>query len=104
MPDLKLEDYCIVQVVRWKPAAAAKDAPAKYESKDRWYLFQNVLDPKTKAPVWALQKQYEGGRIFGSKRVAALLTHLDALPSWDIKYAVKVTSRIPANVQNVLNW
>lgn len=104
LPNLAVDDYCVIQVVRWKQATAAKDAPAKYEAKDRWYLYQKVIDPKNESQaIWVLQEKQDGVRIFGSKRVAALLIHLDALPTWDIKYAVKVTERIPANVQNVLD-
>jgi hypothetical protein len=104
LPGLALEDYCVVQVVRWKQAAGSAGAPAKYEAKDRWYLFQKLTDPDNSAQaIWKLQEKQDGVRIYGSKRVAALLIHLDALESWDIKYAVKVTERIPANIQNVLD-
>jgi hypothetical protein len=104
LPNLAVDDYCVIQVVRWKEAAAAKDAPAKYEAKDRWYLYHKEIDPQNRSQaIWVLQEKQDGIRIFGSKRVAALLIHLNALASWDIKYAVKVTERIPANVQNVLD-
>jgi hypothetical protein len=104
LPNLAVDDYCVIQVVRWKEAAAAKDTSAKYEAKDRWYLYHKEIDPKNSAQaIWLLQEKQDGIRIFGSKRVAALLIHLNALASWDIKYAVKVTARIPANVQNVLD-
>lgn len=104
LPNLAVDDYCVIQIVRWKQAAATKDAPAKYEAKDRWYLYHKVTDPENSAgSIWELQEKQDGVRIFGGKRVAALLIHLDALTSWDIKYAVKVTERTPANVQNVLD-
>jgi hypothetical protein len=101
--NLALEDYCIVHLVKWQ-AAAGKEGGAKFDSQDRWYLYQKVQDPKNNAnTLWELQEKYEGARIFGSRRVAALLIHLRALPTWDIKYGVKVTEKLPTPLQNVLD-
>jgi hypothetical protein len=100
---LKLDDYCVIHLVRWKPAAGENKA-GKFEADDHWYLYQKAKDPKDNTKeIWVEQEKYEGARIYGSRRIAALLIHLDARESWDIKYGVKVNMRIPAPLQNALD-
>jgi hypothetical protein len=41
-------------------------------------------------------------RIFGSKRVAVLMLHLQTPRAWDVKYTVKIDLRIPKPIENAL--
>ncbi len=91
----KEEDvYCIISIVKWKASAGE---PAKFDSTPRWYLFQRAKDG-----LWEQRTEQEGSRIYGSKQVAVLLLHLNARNSWDIRYAVKTSEKIPMPVQNAL--
>jgi hypothetical protein len=99
----KVGDYCVVHLIRWKPATEGKSEPAK----QTWALFERVLrdgnevweprfDPKDK------DKLTYQDRIFGSKRVIVLMIHFDTPPTWDIKYKVGVNQQTPTPISNVL--
>ena len=42
-------------------------------------------------------------RIFGSRRVAVLLLHLQTPRTWDVKYTVKIDERVPEPIQNAFD-
>jgi hypothetical protein len=91
----QIDDYCIVHIVRW----VRREDNNRYEAhNDRWYLYRNV-----DGSGWTRQEQFEGRRIFGSRRVAVLFIHLTAEPSWDIRYRVGIERRTPAPIQNVMD-
>jgi hypothetical protein len=98
-------DYCLVHLIKWKPAKEGKSDPAK----ESWALFERVkkdgaevwsphLDPKNKDKE---QVVYDT-RIFGSRRVLALLIHFNTPPTWDVKYKVSINQQTPTPIANVL--
>jgi hypothetical protein len=95
---LRKDDYCIVHIVKWKKGDGEGTT---FESNDRWYLFQKSCAGVDPVCRWDERTEQEGARIYGSRRVAALLIHLQALPTWDIRYNVKVTGKLPMPVQNL---
>jgi hypothetical protein len=100
------DDYVIVHLVKWPkddPPARAGN-PTKYEvQKEKWFLYRNKAATDASAPDWEPQTVQESARIYGHRRVAVLLVHLTARDTWDIKYTVDVTKKIPANIQNVID-
>ena len=91
------KEYCIVHVVRWMKMAGPS---VKYESKELWYLYRRVKNGDSEE--WVRQNNQDGRRIYGSKHVAVLIIHLNALQAWDIKYNVNIAGKIPAPYQNLL--
>jgi len=77
------KDYCIVHVVLWVPAGKVQQ--------DAWFLYEYL------GKKWQRQKDYDGKRIYGSKRVAVLLLHLNVPDKVkDISYKVAVNKKAPA--------
>ena len=101
--DFLVGDYCAVHLIKWKPLKENKSEP----DREIWALFKaeagangNVKwveqpDPKN-AALFAT-------RIFGRKRVAVLLVHLNTPPEWDVKYKVSVNQKIPTPIQHVID-
>ncbi|MCA1577734.1 MAG: Ig domain-containing protein [Acidobacteria bacterium] len=96
---LRPDDYCIIHIIRWRAAKEGKSDPER----ERWLLFEAVntakgvkwhprYDPKFR-PAIGTQRAFDK-RIFGRKRVAVLLLHLNTPAAWDIKYKVTVTEKI----------
>jgi hypothetical protein len=94
---------CIIHIVVWendkqkedrkKKEGEKKDEKEEAKRLDHWYLYR---DEKL------FKADDEGGlRIYGSKKVAVLIVHINALPTWDITYNVKATKKIPANILDV---
>lgn len=104
-------DYCVMHVIEWKPLSGENKTEPKREI---WALF------KSRAPeadeggvppgniVWEpvedkKNKELFDTRIFGRKRVAVLLVHLNTPSEWDVKYKVAVNQKIPTPIQHVLD-
>ena len=83
-PSPKSDDYCIVHVVAWT---------AKKADQDAWFLYAYS------GKDWVRQKDYDGKRIYGSKRVAVLLLHFE-VPGGvkDISYKIAVNKKVPAPI------
>lgn len=103
-------DYCVVHIVKWKPIKG--DQEKSDPEKELWALFEKVDRVRRNGTVqeWAPHidptdpdgKNFDT-RIFGSRRVALLLLHLQTPRSWDIKYKVTINQRTPEPVQNLLD-
>jgi Putative Ig domain len=98
------DDYCVMHVIMWKPVnAEGKSEPRR----EIWALFKarahdanNVrwepqIDPK--------DENLFATRIFGQKRVAVLLVHLQTPAAWDVKYKVAINQKVPTPFQHVLD-
>jgi hypothetical protein len=98
-PNAKWEagDYLIIHLIRWASNGNDQKSNPEFE---RWFLYKNLSEQK---PNWELQDAQDGTRIYGNKRVAVLLLHIDAKPTWDIKYTVSLKAKTPAPIQNVLD-
>lgn len=99
----KVGDYCVVHLIRWKPLKEGKSDPEK----ESWALLERVN--KNGNEIWERRfdpKDKDGltyvNRIFGSKRVIALLIHYNTPPTWDIKYKVSITQQTPTPIADVL--
>jgi hypothetical protein len=97
-------DYCVVHVIVWKPLnAEGKSDP----DRELWALFRSrqtdagtvewlpQADPKNKDAF--------ATRIFGQKRVAVLLVHMNTPRAWDVGYKVSITQTIPTPLQHLLD-
>jgi hypothetical protein len=101
--NFQVGDYSVVHVIWWKDINAEnKSEPdreiwalfkAKYQdaANVRW---EEVIDPKN-AEVF-------NTRILGQKRVAVLVAHLNTPRTWDVKYKVTITQKIPVPIQHAL--
>lgn len=93
-------DYLIVHFIRWKPLSAENKSEPDREI---WALFEakssganvtwNPIDDPKNAEIFST-------RIFGHKRVAVLLMHLDTPTNWDVKYKVSITRKTPIPFQH----
>jgi hypothetical protein len=98
----QVDDYCAVDVIKWRPLIENKSEPER----EIWALFKaEAVDGGLK---WVPQrdpknKDLFSTRVYGSKRVAVLLVHLNTPSSWDIKYKVSITKKVPTPIQNVLD-
>jgi hypothetical protein len=73
--------------------------------KELWALYESVNDSsglKWEERMNPDNKEIFDTRIFGSRRVAVLMLHLDTPRTWDVKYKVSVNRRVPQPIQNVL--
>jgi hypothetical protein len=84
---------CIVHIINWLPRANNKYEAAN----ERWHLF------KHEGGEWKEEEDFDGTRIYGSRKVAVLLIHLGARQTWDITYKIKATKKRPAPLQNALD-
>ncbi len=96
-------DYLLVHIIVWKTASADAKAEARREI---WSLFK-AKDSGDTQDQWEPQadptdKNVFNSRIFGGKRVAVLLIHLNTPAAWDVKYKVELNQRIPTPIQNLI--
>jgi hypothetical protein len=99
----KVGDYLVIDLVRWKDAAASKGD----KEKEIPTLFERVaegwkprFDPQDKEKD--LCKRSYATRIFGSKRVTIFPIHFNTPASWDLKYTVSVTQTTPTPLADAL--
>jgi Putative Ig domain len=97
-------DYCVIDLVRWKDAAASKsdkegETVALFE-RVKGGLWKPHFDPHDNEPN--LCKRSYDTRIFGSKRVAILPIHFNTPATWDLKYKVSVTQTTPTPIADAL--
>lgn len=97
-------DYVIIDLVRWKAIKTESDKTDKDKRVWALYEFTNRSDGGI---GWVARKNPDDEenfdtRIFGSKRVAVLMLHVQTPRTWDIKYKVKIDLRIPKPIENAL--
>src|ERR1044072_3736165 len=102
--NFEVGDYCIVHVIRWKTLTGENKSELDREI---WGLFESkkldsntiqwseITDPKN--------KEIFSTRIFGHKRVAVLLIHLDTPSAWDVSYKITIKEKIPTPLQHVMD-
>jgi hypothetical protein len=96
-------DYTIINISRWKAVKA--DAEKTDPAKELWALYEFTDRGGGAGLGWVARmdpedKQNFDTRIFGSRRVAVLLLHLQAPRTWDVQYTVDITKRVPQPIQN----
>ena len=104
-------DYCMIHLILWKPLNGEKSEP----DREIWALFKSRVpttadtgvNPNTDI-VWEPLPDPKNDevfttRIFGRKRVAVLLAHLNTPGTWDVKYKVSVNQKVPTPIQHVLD-
>jgi hypothetical protein len=97
-------DYCVVHLIRWKPLSAENKSEPDREI---WALFKSKKLNSTDVE-WNEQKDPKNEeifstRIFGHKRVAVLLIHLDTPSAWDVRYKITITQKTPLPLQHALD-
>lgn len=104
---LRKGDYLVVHLVRWKPVKG--DQEKSDSERELWALYENInlSDGSTKwiphiDPNDPDKKNFDT-RIFGSRRVALLMLHVQTPRSWDIRYSVSITQRTPQPIQDLLD-
>lgn len=98
----QVDDYCAVDVIKWRPLVENKSEPER----EIWALFK--AEAAGDGLRWVAQQDQKNKdlfstRVYGSKRVAVLLVHLNTPSSWDIKYKVSIAKKVPTPIQNVLD-
>lgn len=109
-------DYCIIHVVQWKAVTDQDKPDVKHDLWLLYKLMKNSDANKGPTPLaWIKQKDFDGKRIYGSKRVAVLLVQLGVLltappqvgqpatPSWDIAYKVAINKKTPAPFKHAID-
>lgn len=101
---LKKGDYTIIHIIKWKPFKA--DSEKTDPERELWALYE-LVDDSPGAHVWEPRKNPDDDqsfdtRIFGSRRVAILLLHLNTPRTWDVKYKININRRIPQPLQNAI--
>lgn len=101
--NFQVGDYCAVDVIRWKPLVENKSEPER----EIWALFKAEAGSDGNIQWVAQQndrnKDIFSTRVYGSRRVAVLLIHLNTPATWDVKYKVSITKKVPTPIQNVLD-
>jgi len=73
---------------------------------DGWFLYKSSKPGDadlTKVSQWQQQEDFDGKRIYGSKRVGLLILHVDApYPGADISYKIAINKKTPAPVSDLL--
>jgi hypothetical protein len=96
-------DYCVLHVIRWKSVNSENKSEPEREL---WALFKskplNATDIEWEPQIDPKNKDVFATRIFGHRRVAVLLVHLDTPSAWDVKYKVSVNQKVPSPLQHVL--
>jgi len=89
---LQTDDYCIVHFVLWTGQKIQRDG---------WFLYKAT---RTFPLVWNRQTEQDGRRIFGHKRVAVLLLHMQiaAATEFDISYKVAINQKTPQPFKNIM--
>jgi|SRR5687768_6614524 len=90
---LKLDDYCIVHLVLWS---------GKKIDRDGWFLYKATTAGATLG--WSRRTEQEGRRIYGHKRVAVLLVHMQIAAGTfvDINYKVAINQKTPQPFKNLM--
>lgn len=104
-PVFKEGDYTVIHMIKWKAVKAETDKTDP--DKELWALYELVDGGAGAGLGWVARmnpddKQNFDTRIFGSRRVAVLLLHLQTPRTWDVKYKVNINRRVPQPIQNVL--
>lgn len=100
-------DYVIIDIVKWK---AIKEVNQKTDKENRkWALFEFTDLPKANGGGlgWVARMNPDepeifDTRIFGSRRVAVLMLHIQTPRTWDVKYKVDINLRIPKPIENAI--
>lgn len=100
----KKGDYIIIRILKW---GAVKDPGKADPDKKLDALYELVGAGAGGTLKWEARmnpddRENFDTRIFGSRRVAVLVLHLQTPRTWDIKYKVNINQRIPQPIQNVL--
>ena len=104
-PVFKEGDYTIIHIIKWKAVKA--DAEKTDPEKELWALYELVDGGAGQGLKWEARmspedKENFDTRIFGSRRVAVLLLHLQTPRTWDVKYKIDINRRVPQPIQNAL--
>jgi hypothetical protein len=100
----KKGDYIIIRILKW---GAVKEAGKADPDKKLDALYELVGSGAGGTLKWEARmnpddKENFDTRIFGSRRVAVLVLHLQTPRTWDIKYKVNINQRVPQPIQDVL--
>lgn len=94
-PDVNLDDkhfYCIINVILWASSSDSSDTH-RVPGTPRWYVYHGG--------DWSDADFSLNNRIFGEKRIWMLVVHLGAELNYTLDYQVRITKKLPANIQNL---
>ena len=92
-PHENLDDkhfYCIVNVVLWATSASGT---SRVPGTPRWYIYHEG--------DWSDADFSLNNRIFGQKKIWMLVVHLSKTSDYTLAYQVRITKKLPANIQNL---